>query len=252
MRHQETLDDEQEGDLELCDFVVKYAIGSGRHSRSYLVEADGFLVESPITWYASKKAWAVSPGYDSPVHASFTRAAGEGCLKCHSGRVESIDGSMHRLKIHEQTIGCESCHGPGSLHVKYRADPLSSSSAEALDKTIVNPAHLSRTLSEAICSQCHLRGVSTVIVRGRKLGDFRPGLPLTDFRINYHLERPSGAMKVVGHVEQMRNSRCYTKSTSLTCTTCHDPHSRIFNKSRLTGVSSLIIASTPAQNVAAS
>jgi len=31
-------------------------------------------------------------------------------------------------------------------------------------------------------------------------------------------------MTVTGHVEQLRASRCYQKSDSLSCTTCHDPH----------------------------
>jgi hypothetical protein len=31
-------------------------------------------------------------------------------------------------------------------------------------------------------------------------------------------------MTVVGHVEQLHLSRCYQKSATLTCTTCHNPH----------------------------
>src|SRR5205823_9743323 len=44
----------------LNEFPVKYVVGSGRHSRTYLVETDGFLVESPVTWYSSRKAWGMS------------------------------------------------------------------------------------------------------------------------------------------------------------------------------------------------
>ncbi len=62
-------------------------------------------------------------------------------------------------------------------------------------------------------------------VRGRGIADFRPGLPLTDFCINYRLDEPESRMKVVGHVDQMHLSACYLKSEKLTCTTCHDPHS---------------------------
>ena len=70
-----------------------------------------------------------------------------------------------------------------------------------------------------------MRGPATVLVRGRKINDFRPGLPLTDFRVDYL--RDSGAsMKVTGHFEQMYLSRCYTQSTNLTCTTCHNPHDK--------------------------
>ena len=42
---------------------VQYVIGSGRQAFSYLIEHDGFLFESPITWYAKDKRWGLSPGY---------------------------------------------------------------------------------------------------------------------------------------------------------------------------------------------
>lgn len=92
------------------------------------------------------------------------------------------------------------------------------------DFTIVNPAHLSRDLAESVCQQCHLRPSAVVPVRGRKLSDFRPGLPLQDFVQAYQLDAPDKPMTVVGHVEQLHLSRCYQASNSLTCVTCHDPH----------------------------
>jgi hypothetical protein len=88
----------------------------------------------------------------------------------------------------------------------------------------VNPAHLGRELAESICAQCHLRGDATVVVRNRRLTDFRPGLPLADFAINYHPAVADSTMKVVGHVEQLRQSRCYQASGDLACGTCHPMH----------------------------
>ena len=37
-------------DTLLTEYPVKYVVGSGEHARTYLVEAEGFLVESPVTW----------------------------------------------------------------------------------------------------------------------------------------------------------------------------------------------------------
>lgn len=222
--HRESLVDAAGEEVVQEEHPLKYLIGSGRHTRSYLVEDDGFLMESPITWYASRQAWEMSPGYDAPVHAGFERATDIGCLFCHVGRAEPIDGSFHRIAIHEQSIGCESCHGPGSLHARERklGKPLS---GDGFDPTIVHPAKLPRGRLESICAQCHLRGDTTVAVRGRSATDFRPGQRLADFRIDYFLKAGDSEMKVVGHVEQMRLSRCYQSSETLTCTTCHDPHS---------------------------
>jgi predicted CXXCH cytochrome family protein len=45
-----------------------------------------------------------------------------------------------------------------------------------------------------------------------------------DYRQDYALESPEGGMTVTGHVEQMRLSKCYRESDTLSCTTCHSPH----------------------------
>jgi predicted CXXCH cytochrome family protein len=210
----------------LEEHPLLYVVGSGRHSLTYLVEADGFLVESPVTWYTSRKAWAMSPGYDVPQQQGFARAAGESCLVCHAGQSEALDRSAHRMHVGEAAIGCERCHGPGSLHAERHRDAERPARrvGQQPDYTIVNPSRLSRQLAEAICQQCHLRPTAVVVARGRKLADFRPGLPLEDFRHSYMLEGADSAMTVTGHVEQMHLSRCYQKSAKLTCLTCHDPH----------------------------
>src|SRR5262249_30503094 len=96
--------------------------------------------------------------------------------------------------------------------------------AGADDPTIVNPGKLSRARLEAVCSLCHLQGAAQVHVRGRKVNDFRPGMPLSDYRIDYVFDSGSEQMTVVGHVEQLRRSACYKKSGELSCLTCHDPH----------------------------
>ncbi|HKA06140.1 MAG TPA: multiheme c-type cytochrome, partial [Gemmataceae bacterium] len=111
--HEEVLRTADGTEIAKLDFPVKYLIGSGHFTRSYVVEVDGFLHESPITWYAQKKKWDMSPGYDAPRHWSFERPVQIGCVHCHSGRVELVGDAVHRMTIHEKAIGCESCHGPG-------------------------------------------------------------------------------------------------------------------------------------------
>jgi predicted CXXCH cytochrome family protein len=206
----------------LAEFPVKYVVGSGHHSLTYLVESDGFLMESPITWYRSTGTWGMSPGYDQAQQIGFQRETGQSCLVCHAGRSRALGGSMHKMEITEAGISCERCHGPGSLHVnRHKAkEPLA---AEEVDHTIVNPAHLSRELAEAVCQQCHLSGAAGIVPRERRLEDYRPGLPLQDFRHDFGLAN-NADMTVVGHVEQMHHSRCYQKSSEFTCTTCHSPH----------------------------
>jgi predicted CXXCH cytochrome family protein len=225
--HREWLLTGAKGEVLLAEYPVQYVVGSGHEGRTYLVEADGFLLESPITWYASKNAWDLSPGYDHARQPGFGRAIGADCLFCHAGQVETLGRSTHRMQIHEAAIGCERCHGPGSLHVERHKLKTPAVEVNAVDYTIVNPAHLSRELAEAVCQQCHLESGAadaTVSRRGRKLTDFRPGLRFQDFRQVYVADGADSGMTVVGHVEQMHQSRCYQASATLTCLTCHDPH----------------------------
>jgi hypothetical protein len=225
MYHEEVLRTAEGKEIARTNLPITYLIGSGNFTRSYLVEVDGFLHESPITWYRSKHAWGMSPGpaYESAVHhAGFEREVNQGCLSCHTGRVEP-DAKTGRLLIRDQAIGCENCHGPGSLHVALRHDKDHQPPPGAEDLTIVNPRNLKRPLLESICAQCHLNGPAHVEVRGREIGAFRPGRPLSDYHIDYRFDRGSEQMTVVGHIEQLRKSACYQKS-DMTCLTCHDPH----------------------------
>ncbi len=224
LHHQEVLATSDGKEIARVDLPLRYRIGSGHHARAYAVEVDGFLHQSPLSWYENKKRWDMSPGYDIANPGSFERPIEMECMACHSGRTEEIGGTLNRLKIVEKAIGCESCHGPGSLHQDlHRARKLSPGEE---DVTIVHPARLPRPLLESICSSCHLGDPAIVPLRGRQIGDFQPGRPLSDFRIHYRMEGSSDSMTVAGHVDQMHQSACYQKSTGMTCLTCHDPHQR--------------------------
>ena len=67
------------------------------------------------------------------------------CTECHEDHTADFDGATHaRLNLSEGKVGdtgCESCHGPGSVHVK----------SGGSRGTIVNPRKSPET-----CFQCHL------------------------------------------------------------------------------------------------
>lgn len=223
--HQERIQKASGKSMVLCEFPARYTIGSGRFSRSYLVEIEGFLYESPATWYAARPGWALSPGYET-FNPGFQRPVEFRCLFCHAGRVEPVNNSPQRVDFHSLVIDCERCHGPGGHHVEHWKHSAPALLAGEIDHTIVNPAHLDRQLHEDICAQCHLHSSATVELPDRRIQDFRPGLRLSDFVTHYGPEVPTDQMQVVGHVEQMRLSRCYQQSSSMTCTTCHHPHEK--------------------------
>lgn len=231
LHHEESIQTSTGEKLVLADFPARYTIGSGRFSRSYLIEQEGFLYESPATWYAARPGWGLSPGYEHQ-NAGFQRPVELRCLICHAGRIESVANSPQRVQFHALAIDCERCHGPGAIHVaKWESTEESLSTGEQ-DDTIVNPRRLDRARREDLCAQCHLHSAATVELRNRSLQDFRPSLWLADFVTHYGMQAPKQRMEVVGHVEQLRLSRCYQESESLTCTTCHHPHSPSDDRTR--------------------
>jgi predicted CXXCH cytochrome family protein len=197
---------------------VRWVIGSGAKGYSYLAERDGYLLQTPISWYAQKRRWDLSPGFVPSALAG--RVVSAGCLFCHANRLRPDPDHPDRFAapvFEGHAIGCERCHGPGELHA--RGD---------LEHAIVNPARLAAPLRDAVCEQCHLEGEARVVRSGRDLFDYRPGLPLADFwAVLVEARQSGGDAKAVNHVEQMYQSKCFQRpvgTIKLGCITCHDPH----------------------------
>ncbi|HZT79287.1 MAG TPA: tetratricopeptide repeat protein [Gemmataceae bacterium] len=223
--HREWVNDEQGRPVFEAEAEVHFAVGSGARGRTYLLSRDGFLFQSPITWYSQKGAWGLSPGFDR-LHHHFGRPVPADCLFCHGNRALEVEDAQNHYReplFEGYSIGCERCHGPGELHVRRQQ---AGAAYDGADTTIVNPRRLEPALREAVCEQCHLQGVARVLRRGRRAFEFRPGLPLHLF-LAVFVKPPTraDAHKFVGQVEQMHASRCFQASEGrLGCISCHDPH----------------------------
>ena len=218
---------------------VRYVVGSGRRGRSYVINRDGRLFMSPISWYSQKSKWDLSPDYEPEENPRFEREASDRCLQCHAGQLQYAGERTAELAQHyadppfaEHAIGCERCHGPGRDHVdrhrnqaRARADDAGADDARA--DTIVNPMDLTASARDAVCLQCHLQGEHQVLRYGRTHGDFRPGDELGAIWTTFVLPATSGGgtTLAVSQAEQMRASKCYVASEGrMGCITCHDPH----------------------------
>ena len=73
--HQETRRNAAGETLYKIEAEVKYAIGSGRQAFSYLIERDGFLFESPITWYTHDRGGVCHPAMKRASLASIGRSS---------------------------------------------------------------------------------------------------------------------------------------------------------------------------------
>ena len=221
MKHQVTRLASNDSQISKQTAEIAYEFGSGTHAHTYAFRDGDFWCESPLSWYAGGVGWEMSPGYDTRVEPEFDRAITDRCVFCHVGAIEQSNYSPNHFEIRQAAIGCERCHGGGRDHIAYHS-VNDTEGREAVDP-IVNPAKLSLSASEAVCTQCHLQGDQLVVANGVDVWDYAPGESIEHNRTNFRVIGGSGN-RIVGHTEQLRQSRCYTQSERLTCVTCHDPH----------------------------
>jgi len=95
--HQETRRDPSGRIVARNEAEVRFALGSGSQGIGYLIERDGFLFQSPISWYVQKRQWDLAPGYER-INAHFDRPVASTCLYCHANRFEPVAGTINRYQ----------------------------------------------------------------------------------------------------------------------------------------------------------
>jgi hypothetical protein len=209
-------------------YKIEYIVGSGANGFTPIVRRGNYLFEAPLSFYKKANSWGLSPGYELRDYG-FDRPIEEGCVVCHSGRPQPLpeaSGLYRDPPFQELAIACETCHGPGELHVQERkaGAPVPVHG----DLSIVNPARLPSWLANNICAYCHQGGDVRVLQPGRDYLDFRPGVPLDDtLAILMVPLKPEAPLQsdLLEHYFSMTLSKCYRESKGkLSCLSCHDPH----------------------------
>jgi tetratricopeptide (TPR) repeat protein len=199
---------------------IAFVYGSGAGTDEvYFTRRGGELFELPIAWLHQQKCWgAVS--FDPHGSGDLSRPLAPQCLQCHTVWVDFERGSLNKYgPFVPQLLGvtCERCHGPAKTHVEHhRAHPLEKTAAH-----ILNPKHLSRERLMDLCAQCH---TNTVRYRQPPFS-YRPGEALDDYFHVLQMRYPEED-RVANQVRYLKESRCYQQSETLTCVTCHDPHTK--------------------------
>ena len=112
---------------EMEKFPVKYVFGV-RPLQQYLVEfPDGRIQCLPITWDTERQQWYhLYPKepipHNDPLHwTGSLQNWNYMCAECHTTNLEKnfdLATNTYRTTWSEIDVSCETCHGPGSLHVE--------------------------------------------------------------------------------------------------------------------------------------
>jgi hypothetical protein len=188
---------------DLMDLPLEWAFGAGRQAVTFVTRVNqDWYVEHYASWYNATKSYGPTPGQGDLHPRNMQEAAGvlykisdpqsgiQGCFECHSTGPVSFD-AKGEVRVAENGVRCESCHGPGSAHA---ADPRHHKPG--------NPARLSASKLNDFCGQCHRM----------------PAARNVTIDWNY-------AWNVRHQPVYLSQSRCFLESAGkLSCLTCHGPH----------------------------
>jgi hypothetical protein len=199
-------------------------IGSGRKGQSYLYWHNDNIFQLPVSYYVPGKTWANSPNFP-PHHVQFTRNIPVGCFECHSSYIQKTASKPVGGYLVDQFkkgtiiygIDCERCHGPAALHVDFHENhPL-----EKNGKYIADIGSLTRGQKLDMCSICHSGARQTIL----STFNFKPGEKLSDYLYADEWIPDTSMIDVHGKQYQLLTaSKCFKKSSALTCGSCHNTH----------------------------
>ena len=175
----------------------------GQHSQTFVLEKDGKLYESLVSYFPRENGLGISPGDNSIKPTNLTEAMGReispwetlSCFNCHATRASS--GTRLTLNTLVPGLNCERCHEGAQQHMADAANDNFKTVPRSLK-------HMSTQEISTFCGQCHRTWEN--VVRNRWKGPsfvrFQP----------YRLQ----------------NSRCYAADDPrVSCLACHNPHQQV-------------------------
>jgi cytochrome c554/c'-like protein len=189
---------------ETISLPVLYAFGQGKAGQTYILQYEGALYESLVSFYNEIRGLDFTIGASRGIPPSLKQALGRrlsenetlGCFSCHS--TGGISGRQIRFEKVTPGIRCEACHGPGAQHA------AASRAEKPSAKLIFNPARLSGdVLTQDFCASCHRGNDEFSLLQSMEINNVR----FQPYRI-FH-------------------SKCYSDDRKISCTACHNPHETI-------------------------
>nr|WP_068886494.1 multiheme c-type cytochrome [Pedobacter panaciterrae] len=204
------------------------AIGAGKNAYTYASWRGDILSQLPLSFFKQINGWANSPGFRTSA-PDFGRIIESRCLECHSSFIESKNKNTNSLVVSREMlksslvygIDCERCHGPAGKHVEFHLKNPDEKEA----KFMVLYKTLTRKQRVDACGVCHSGNDAELL---KSTFSFKPGDDLKQYYA--HLSPSSEESQLDVHGQQnlmLEGSKCFTKSNSLECSTCHSPHDQI-------------------------
>lgn len=202
---------------------IDIVTGTGVRGATYLYWQDDQLYELPVSYWTKGHQWINSPGYENG-SVDFSRPVNPGCLECHATYIRPLSPDSETNRYDRDSlvtgISCERCHGPGAEHVaRQKAGSASASAGQA----ILNPAKFSRDRQVDLCALCH-NGIQREAIA--PAFSYLPGKPLSDYFKPLQTESVEHPDVHGNQVGLLQRSRCYVSSPNMTCSTCHDVHTK--------------------------
>ena len=157
----------------------------------------------------------------------------ETCKTCHEDQWTSFQQSTHGHAegAMSEEGGCESCHGPGSLHAEANGD-----TTQAGFKTIRNFKGVSADEASAVCRNCHTGGEQFFWDKSRhaqrgvsclSCHDPHPATGTAGYAAL--LRKPDVNQTCFGchqdkRASMARSAHMPLREGSMTCADCHNPH----------------------------
>lgn len=198
-----------------------FVIGSGVRGQSYGTWEEDRLFQLQTSYYTPTDSWVNSPGF--PTYYDNPRPIRDACLKCHvtfaKGHEPPTQGNQFDKDQIIYGVDCERCHRPSAKHVKFhRSNP------EEIEPKFMMPlGALTRQQRLDACAQCH-SGLRERILKGTSFS-FLSGEILDEYTQNLAPPPKEGNLDVHGNqYGLLTESKCFKETTTMDCSSCHDPH----------------------------
>lgn len=188
---------------------IRWAMGASTAiGQTYILEKDGELYESRVSYFNELKGLNVTLGAQGVEPANLVDAGGRRmapedrlqCFGCHATNATS--GRQVTLDKMTPGVQCERCHGPAEKHL---------ASVTRGDPNPVKMKHLTNMSADEVsefCGQCH-RTWEDVIAQAR--------FDISDIRFQPY---------------RLTGSKCYdVDDPRISCLACHDPHHELDSNS---------------------